>query len=91
MKLHLIKALLKAASWLGWQPPRVPPLHRACFAASPYLISARIVVLKWEKNDPGSGGTYKRHKAYEDLLKRYPKARKRDLALAIELAVQEVL
>lgn len=39
---------------------------------------------------PGTTGEYKRHVAYARLQKKHPTAVKRDIALAIELAVREL-
>lgn len=39
---------------------------------------------------PGTSGEYKRHAVYAKMIRAFPDTRRRDLALAIEQAVQEL-
>ena len=87
-------ALVTLGLWLaglgGWTPPIC---ERAHAPDTPLLISARIWTAWAEETFPDTSGEHKRHQVYARLLRIYPDARRRDVALAIELAlrVEEVL
>lgn len=50
---------------------------------------AKYLVTGWKKHGY-LDGEYKRHQVYADLLKEFPGVRKRDLSLAIEMALRAV-
>lgn len=83
------KFLVKLGLWLaragGWQAVIVPSLPIACEAAQLYVVRATELTVLEDARD--SSGESKRHQVYARLLKDYPEARKRHLALAIELAL----
>ena len=81
MKTWLIDCCLVMAEWLGWTPPtfeRVPSIAPAYIARAGELTSTV---------NPALGGEAKRHQVYARLIKDFPDAPKRELSLAIELAL----
>lgn len=84
MKLVIVKWLEQLLLWLNPPAPPAPP--------SPLQIAAEAAVLRVEANSAvGTSGEYKRHQVYAKLLKKFPDLPKRDIGLAIELAVHKVL
>ena len=83
--------LVTLGLWLahlgGWTLPFPEPCRRL-HATSPYLDTARLIHAEVERQQMHNG-EQKRHAALRAMLNRHPEARERDLALAIELAVQE--
>lgn len=61
-------------------PPGVVPIIRKA--------EEMCRVMEWKMKD--ASGEAKRHQIYAELIKRLPEAEKRDIALAIELAVRSV-
>lgn len=55
--------------------------------ASKYVPTAAVFCAEYKDWD--ASGEAKRHQVYARLIKQFPEARKKDLALAIELAVQD--
>ena len=56
---------------------------------SPLLARARVLTADMDATcAPGTSGEFKRHSVYARLLKEFPAERKRDVALAIEQALQ---
>lgn len=81
--LNLIAKYLRGlAEWLSPTPP--PPVKETHH----HEDHASKLVLEAEKKWPEASGEYKRHQVYSQLLKAFPMASKRDLAYAIELAIQ---
>ena len=62
-------------------PPRRDPMADRGTAASRLVAWA-------DARFPETSGEHKRHQVYAVLIKQYPNDRKRDLGLAIELALQ---
>jgi len=85
MTTWLVRFGLWLASLGGWVPPICDRAHAP---ATPMLISARIWTAWAEETFPGTSGEHKRHQVYARLLRIYPDAPRRDVALAIELALQ---
>ncbi len=83
MKTYLVRFGLWLAGLGGWVP-----CERTHAPDTPMLISARIWTAWAEETFPGTSGEHKRHQVYARLLRIYPEARRRDVALAIELALQ---
>lgn len=81
MKPTLIKIALWILKVTGYQFPS-PQI-----AASKYVPAAAsfcAVYMNWD-----ASGEAKRHQVYALLIKQFPEARKKDLSLAIELALQD--
>ena len=91
MKNLLVRVGLWLARKGGWTEPVPPPpsaipkLPLACEAAEPYRQRAQELILLEEPRD--ASGESKRHQVYARLMKDYPEASRKHLALAIELAV----
>lgn len=82
MKQRIIRLCLWLATKCGWRPP-VP------FAdLDAYVVRGRVLCDQQEQTRPGTSGEYKRHQVYARLLTEFPGVAKRDLALAIELALR---
>lgn len=72
------------ATWIWAPPPRTvenPVLARALVLVDAVNTAA----------DSSASGEFKRHVVYAKLLKEFPATRRRDVALLIEAAVQQVL
>ena len=52
-------------------------------------LVATTLVAAQERENPDTSGEYKRHQVYAKMLKTFPAVRRRDIGLAIELAIQE--
>ena len=89
MKRYAIRFGLWLARWGGWTPPQCR--HTGFLALGPDLVAlvaaARITVAHLETL-ADAGGEYKRHLAYARLLKAHPGAARRDIGLAIEMALR---
>ncbi len=81
--------MIHAGLWLarlgGWELPA--PSAPAPLVPGPVLAQARA--LTWAIDASPMGGEAKRHAVYAQLIKLFPAVSKRDLALAIELALKE--
>ena len=87
---YLVRFGLWLARWGGWaEMPPAPPCSRPHLPDMAYLDTARLVYHEIERQHFKSGET-KRHNALRALLNRHPEARERDLALALELVIQEM-
>lgn len=87
MVAYIVRILRDLLLWLDPPSPPPPPAP-----PDPLDLAAESWVQKVEAAAAtGTSGEYKRHTVYAELLKRFPERRKRDIALAIELAVQKVL
>jgi hypothetical protein len=53
-----------------------------------FKLHVRELIL--DKERINVDGEYKRHMVYAELIKRFPDKRKRDIALAIELAINKL-
>ena len=83
LKRWLVRIGLVIARWGGYTWT-VPPI-----VESVLLPRTQQLVREIEQTAaPGTSGEYKRHTVYARLAKEYPKLSKRDLGLAIELAVR---
>lgn len=69
------------------QPIRVVQYPRGFDAALRYLSVAKVFIAEQEAKNPDHSGEAKRHAVYGLLIKKFPEARKRDLAKAIELGM----
>ena len=78
----LAQWLCRVAQWID-----VMPLQEPLWDSSPIRDRARVLTDKAELLD--ASGEYKRHTVYAALIKAFPDARRRDLALAIEHVLQE--
>jgi hypothetical protein len=68
------------------EPAAKVPVPEAVWAAVPV---ARVLSAHWDATSaPGTSGEYKHHQVYAELQKQYPTTSKRDLALALELALR---
>lgn len=54
------------------------------------IVEVAVVVCRDTQSNIGFSGEWKRHQAYALLQKKFPRAKKRDIALAIELAVRKL-
>ena len=83
-----VKAIKMAMRFVKW----VDPLHiwQGHGVNASMRVEARHAVLHFEKRRIASA-EYKRNEAYARLKKAFPDHRKRIVAMAIELAVEEVL
>ena len=63
---------------------RPVPIPQAVYE---YVPTAKVLVDEQETLSRGTSGEYKRHRVYAKLIDLYPKANRRDLGLAIELAL----
>jgi hypothetical protein len=53
------------------------------------IAEANKQIVVWDtKTSPGTSGEFKRHQVLAALMKKYPKVPNRDVAIAIELAIQ---
>jgi hypothetical protein len=68
--------------WANWLAPQVAEAPR------PHQVLADALVAEAEQKWPGTSGEHKRHQVYSQLIKAFPGIRRRDLGLAIELAIQ---
>ena len=87
MQKWLVKFLRWALLKLGGNIDRVvsPPAYEK---AKPYIEVARALASAVEAvSAAGTSGEYKRHVVYAQLIKKFPNAVKRALALAIELSL----
>jgi hypothetical protein len=83
MKSLLIKFALFIFRHYLYRAFMIPP------EMEPIIADAIVEADKWNRTtSPGTSGEFKRHQCYGYLLKKYPKARNRDVAIAIELAIQ---
>ena len=64
--------------------------HPAVALVQPYLEAAATLCTKVQVEAPEAAGEWKRHQVYARLLKQFPVASHRDLALALELSVREM-
>ena len=76
--------LYRLAAWIWTPPPRT--IENPVFARALVLVDAVA-----QCTDPAASGEFKRHTVYARLLKEFPATRRRDVALFIEAAVQQVL
>jgi hypothetical protein len=81
VKAWVIEVLRRLIAWLEGPPAEVPP------SADPITVLADHLTRRADALGALSG-EYKRHWAYARLIKAHPEARRRDLSLAIELALQ---
>ena len=79
----LARWLCRLAHWIDVMPTD----SRPSWTATALLDRARALTDKAEELD--ASGEYKRHSVYAALIKAFPDARKKDLALAIEQVLQE--
>lgn len=87
MRQILAQWLCRLAAWLDPPSPPPPPPQ-----PGPVELRARAEVLEVERTSAGgTSGEFKRHLVYATLIDTFPHARRRDLAMAIERAVQAVL
>ncbi len=85
MKTWLIRVGLWLAGLGGWTPPVCARTHAP---DTPLLATAQRLVAWAEETCPGTSGEHKRHQVYARMLRVHPAASRRDVALAIELALQ---
>lgn len=74
--------------------PLPPPTDIFILHIAPEIINILPDIEVWIKEQeliPNVSGEFKRHNVYAKVIKKYPQMRKRDLALAIEIAIQKVL
>jgi hypothetical protein len=83
MRLLVARWLRWLADWLD-PPEAVPPL------VDPALLAAAKVIVAACEAIPHTS-SYKRAQAMKAMIQHHPTIARRDLALAIELAVREVL
>ena len=92
--IWLARVLRRLAEWCDPLDLRQVAVGRAAAwprdASEEILAQARAHVLKAEQFAEGTSGEYKRAWAYGRVLKRCPAARKADVGLAVELAVQDL-
>ena len=81
----MIKAVQRFALWFlkvsGYEFPK-PQIF-----ANRYVPAAKLLCAEFANWD--ASGEAKRHQVYSRLIKQFPEARKKDLALAIELGLQD--
>lgn len=80
------KYIIRFALWLV-KKLRLRMLHYAQFED---LICAASSPMRVEELKKDMSGEYKRHQVYAKLIKRFPDEPRRDIGLAIELAVREL-
>lgn len=85
MKARVIRWLRALLLWLD-PPPKVVPFPAPVL--DPLDAEADRLVREADQMRGGPDGEYKRHVVYSRLLKLFPDRRKRDVAFAIELAIQ---
>jgi hypothetical protein len=80
----------KIASYLSKSAVAIDiPLPKPEIILDPFETHVRDLIR--EKERLNVDGEYKRHMVYAELIKRFPNMRKRDIALAIEVAIQKYL
>ncbi len=84
MRHRLATWLHHLANWIWSPPPRA--------VENPVLARALVLVAAVDTaTDPAASGEFKRHTVYARLTKEFPTARRRDVSLLLEAAVQQVL
>jgi hypothetical protein len=91
LRAWAVRVGLWLARWGGWTPP--PPVEVDRWGLpetlAPLVALAHPLIAAQDADSAeGTSGEYKRHQVYARLLKTHPETPKRDLALAIELAVR---
>ena len=85
MKSLLVKFGLWLARMGGWTPP-------VCWRSHPpetaLVVTARRLVNWAEETFPGTSGEHKRHQVYARMLRLHQDVPRRQIALAIEWALQ---
>ena len=57
--------------------------------AKPYIEEASHLICHWDRvTAEGTSGEYKRHQVLAGLIDKFPNASKRDMSLAIEIAME---
>jgi hypothetical protein len=84
MKDKIIKFLVWCLWKLGVSILAIPS------SAKSLLSDAGIIVKFQDRDHAQESGEWKRHQCYAALIKKFPQSGKRDIALAIELAVRGI-
>ena len=72
--------------------PQFPPIPDNVLIIPEYIediLPAALEIIMALEKVPDVSGEWKRHQCFAKLIKKYPDIRKRDLALAIEIVVQQ--
>ena len=80
----------RLATWLRQLANWIDPYRVPAVTADDDPVAAAADQLCYDLADLPQSGEYKRHQVYAKLIKQFPAVPKRDLALAIELAVRRL-
>ncbi len=87
MRNSIANFLRRVANWLSPSTSVLVVTKAEPLPLTPYTDTADAICRAIEEQFPGTSGEYRRRQAYARLIKVYPGARKRDLGLALELAI----